>query len=126
MQREGHNNKLTMVRKPLPNLVLESIVLSLCPRLSLVAGLDLFWFSLILSICCHLTKSIYKTDHIYEIDPIYKTDRFHPSCAHRNLDSKSIFQMAITFARNSKQGAFFEITRFFLHSILPTLLGLSF
>jgi hypothetical protein len=38
----------------LHNLVSESVVLSSCPRLSLVAGLDLFSFSFVSSIRCHL------------------------------------------------------------------------
>jgi hypothetical protein len=40
----------------LHNLVSESVVLSSCPRLSLVAGLDLFYFSFVSSIRCHLQK----------------------------------------------------------------------
>jgi hypothetical protein len=57
----------------LHNSVLESTVLSLCPRLSLVVGLNLFWFNLILSVRFYpknrsqeqisSTKSII-TDHI--------------------------------------------------------------
>jgi hypothetical protein len=35
----------------------------------LVAGLDLVWFSLIISICFYPTKSISKTDPIYKTDP---------------------------------------------------------
>ena len=41
----------------LHNLVSESVVLNSCPRLSLVAGLDLFWFSFVSSIRCHLPKT---------------------------------------------------------------------
>jgi hypothetical protein len=35
----------TTIALAFDNLVLESAVLSLCPRLNSVAGLDLFWFS---------------------------------------------------------------------------------
>jgi hypothetical protein len=80
----------------LHNSVLESAVLSSCSRLSLVTGLDLFWFNLILSIRFHPTKPtlstkqilslkptlsttdpISETDHIHKTDPISKTDHIH-------------------------------------------------
>ena len=76
----------------LHNLVSESVVLNSCPRLSLVAGLDLFLFSFVSSIRCHLPKQ----------KPIYKN--FHPSIRicfsfqhHQNLIRGVLLKTGITF-----------------------------
>jgi hypothetical protein len=77
-------------------------------RLSLVAGLDLFWFSLILSIHFHPIKSAFKTDPISKTDPIHKTEP--PPFQHlaRNPDSESKLKTTITFASELESGPFFS------------------
>jgi hypothetical protein len=75
----------------LHNLVSESVVLSSCPRLSLVPGLELFWFSFVSLIHCHLQKkSIYKDFPSTVSNPI----QFPPP---QNLIRRVLLKTGITF-----------------------------
>jgi hypothetical protein len=82
----------------LHKLVLESVVLSSCPRLSLVASLDLFQFSFVSSIHCHLhknkKKSIYKQFFIHHRSNDSYTIQFPPP---QNLIRRVFFKTGITF-----------------------------